>query len=171
MLPTARTQVPREPTKLAIQSRITCSIKMHVTPRPPPGKKYVFFVRHGESKWNAAKRSMNVYQMVKDHDHPLNEAGYRQASSHFRQACLRERPHAPTHRSRRVGIWLFLTRQAKGLSDAIREKIAEGALDTWRDGEPCGEQGEAIRQFVTAQARQTAALVPAAADHYHSFRR
>ena len=79
-------------------------------------------------------------------------------ASHFRRACIREGPHAPTHRSRRVGIWLFFTRQAKGLSDAIREKIAEGALDTWRDGEPCGEQGEAIRQFVTAQARQTAAL-------------
>ena len=114
---------------------------------------------------------MNVYQMVKDHDHPLNEAGYRQASSHIRRACTCDRPRAPTHRVPRWGILLFLTRQAKGLSDAILEKIAEGALDTWRDGEPCGEQGEAIRQFVTAQARQNAALLPAATDLYCYYRR
>ena len=46
----------------------------------PPGKKLsVFFVRHGESKWNAAKRGHNVYKMVREHDHPLTEKGYEQA--------------------------------------------------------------------------------------------
>ena len=42
-------------------------------------RKTLFFIRHGESKWNAAKRGHNVYKMVREHDHPLNEAGYRQA--------------------------------------------------------------------------------------------
>ena len=45
------------------------------------GVKTIFFVRHGESKWNAAKRGHNVYKMVREHDHPLNETGYRQALS------------------------------------------------------------------------------------------
>ena len=44
-----------------------------------PKRMTVFFVRHGESRWNAAKRGHNVYKMVREHDHPLNEQGYRQA--------------------------------------------------------------------------------------------
>ena len=42
-------------------------------------RKTLFFIRHGESKWNAAKKAHNVYKMAREHDHPLNEAGYRQA--------------------------------------------------------------------------------------------
>lgn len=53
---------------------------LHALPPPPQSqRKTVFLIRHGESKWNAAKRGKNVYRMVREHDHPLNEDGYRQA--------------------------------------------------------------------------------------------
>ena len=42
-------------------------------------RKKLFFVRHGESKWNAAKRDKNLFNLVKEHDHALTEAGYLQA--------------------------------------------------------------------------------------------
>jgi len=36
-------------------------------------------VRHGESRWNAAKKAKRYDKMMKEHDHPLNEKGYQQA--------------------------------------------------------------------------------------------
>ncbi|KAL1515006.1 hypothetical protein AB1Y20_004077 [Prymnesium parvum] len=45
----------------------------------PSRRKRLFFVRHGESKWNAAKREKNLYNLVREHDHPLTDVGYRQA--------------------------------------------------------------------------------------------
>ena len=58
------------------------------TPLPPAARRCrVFFVRHGESRWNAAKRGHNVYKMVREHDHPLNEQGYRQALELQRAIC------------------------------------------------------------------------------------
>ena len=58
---------------------------MHRVPRAPtpaslgPHGPQVFFVRHGESRWNEAQRRKDVLQMVSHVDHPLNETGYRQA--------------------------------------------------------------------------------------------
>ena len=39
----------------------------------------VFFIRHGESRWNEAQAKRDVLQMVSHVDHPLNEQGFRQA--------------------------------------------------------------------------------------------
>ena len=60
-------------------------IKLHAVP-PTSSRKHLFLIRHGESKWNAAKREKNVFKMVRQHDHPINEHGYRQA--HALQAGL-----------------------------------------------------------------------------------
>lgn len=43
----------------------------------------VFFIRHGESRWNEAQAKRDVFQMVSHVDHPLNEHGYRQVTSVF----------------------------------------------------------------------------------------
>lgn len=93
------TKVPMRPTGVAlhrasasqagknIDPAPTGSIMLNALaplPRAPSGigqRKKVFFIRHGESKWNAAKRGHNVYKMVREHDHPLNEQGYCQALS------------------------------------------------------------------------------------------
>ena len=56
-------------------------------------RKTLFLIRHGESKWNAAKRHHNVYKLMKENDHPLNEAGYRQAC--ILQKALRAALAAP----------------------------------------------------------------------------
>ena len=57
------------------------SVLLRALPPPTPGhaRKTIYFVRHGESKWNAAKRAHNVYRLAKEYDHPLNETGYQQA--------------------------------------------------------------------------------------------
>jgi len=47
---------------------------------PPSTQKQIYFIRHGESMWNAAEKNMNVKGMMK-FDHPLNEAGRMQASN------------------------------------------------------------------------------------------
>ena len=48
---------------------------------------------------------------------------------------------------------------------SIGEQVQKGLGKSWAN------PAYWSRQFVTAQARQTAALVPAATEHYHSFRR
>jgi broad specificity phosphatase PhoE len=45
----------------------------------PATTKTVFFIRHGESKWNEAQAGMNVKDMLKQNDHPLNAEGIEQA--------------------------------------------------------------------------------------------
>ena len=40
--------------------------------------KTVFFIRHGESRWNSAQRNKNVLQLVARRDHPLTATGYAQ---------------------------------------------------------------------------------------------
>lgn len=78
-------QLPYETTRLAFHNRVTSSVKLQVLrPVATMMRKQIFFVRHGESKWNAAKKAKNVYAMVREHDHPLNEEGYRQASHAYR---------------------------------------------------------------------------------------
>eukprot|EP01006_Ploeotia_vitrea_P046375 TRINITY_DN67022_c10_g2_i1.p1 TRINITY_DN67022_c10_g2~~TRINITY_DN67022_c10_g2_i1.p1 ORF type:complete len:403 (+),score=22.71 TRINITY_DN67022_c10_g2_i1:68-1210(+) len=46
-----------------------------------PTKKTVFFIRHGESKWNKAQKDHNVKAMLSAKDHPLNEVGIAQANA------------------------------------------------------------------------------------------
>ena len=41
--------------------------------------KQVFFVRHGESRWNEAQAKKDVRGLLSQVDHPLNEVGYQQA--------------------------------------------------------------------------------------------
>jgi broad specificity phosphatase PhoE len=47
----------------------------------PTTKKTLFFVRHGESKWNEAQEKMNLVNMLKEYDHGLSEMGRVQADS------------------------------------------------------------------------------------------
>jgi len=54
------------------------AVRLHALPAPSP-MKTVFFVRHGESKWNEAQAKRDVLEMVSQVDHPLNEKGYKQA--------------------------------------------------------------------------------------------
>jgi broad specificity phosphatase PhoE len=46
----------------------------------PKLTKRIFFVRHGESKWNEAQRDINIASMIK-FDHPLTLAGVQQAQA------------------------------------------------------------------------------------------
>ena len=45
----------------------------------PPKRKFVFFVRHGQSVWNAAKKEKHYVSMLKQTDHPLTQEGKIQA--------------------------------------------------------------------------------------------
>ena len=47
----------------------------------PPARKLVFFVRHGESVWNAAQERHDVYSMMKETDHGLSVKGMQQAEA------------------------------------------------------------------------------------------
>eukprot|EP00316_Scyphosphaera_apsteinii_P020048 CAMPEP_0119331740 /NCGR_PEP_ID=MMETSP1333-20130426/81294_1 /TAXON_ID=418940 /ORGANISM="Scyphosphaera apsteinii, Strain RCC1455" /LENGTH=625 /DNA_ID=CAMNT_0007341413 /DNA_START=54 /DNA_END=1931 /DNA_ORIENTATION=+ len=82
-------QLPQEPTKVAMARR-GCNngvLTVQALPARLVRCKRIFLVRHGESKWNAAKRGKKLYSLVKEHDHPLNETGYRQALA-LQQAIL-----------------------------------------------------------------------------------
>lgn len=46
----------------------------------PKRKKRIFFVRHGESKWNEAQRDINIASMMR-FDHPLTLVGVQQAQA------------------------------------------------------------------------------------------
>lgn len=74
-------KLPLELTCIEIPRRGCNNGRLHIRAfaAAPASTKRVFLVRHGESKWNAAKRSKKFYSMVKEHDHPLNEKGYGQA--------------------------------------------------------------------------------------------
>jgi broad specificity phosphatase PhoE len=47
---------------------------------PTSSSKTIFFVRHGESKWNQAQESMNLVNMLKEYDHGLSGDGMLQAA-------------------------------------------------------------------------------------------
>ena len=55
-------------------SCVTLHLVKHHTP-----VKQVFFVRHGESRWNEAQAKKDVRGLLSQVDHPLNEVGYQQA--------------------------------------------------------------------------------------------
>ena len=43
-------------------------------------QKTLYLVRHGESKWNEAQSDVNLVNMMKTVDHPLNGTGIEQAN-------------------------------------------------------------------------------------------
>lgn len=67
----------------------------------PKTRKRVFFLRHGESRWNEAQREMQLSAMAK-FDHPLNAKGATQAvhagreAARYHAASLRYDVDAPT---------------------------------------------------------------------------
>ena len=48
--------------------------------REPSPNRHVFFLRHGESKWNKAQSQLDIYGMWSTMDHPLNDTGRDQAA-------------------------------------------------------------------------------------------
>ena len=60
------------------------TITIQPVPRPN-GQKQVFFIRHGESRWNEAQRRKDVLEMVSHVDHPLSDTGFEQAR-HLQEA-------------------------------------------------------------------------------------
>lgn len=73
-------QLSRKASK--IQGAAPCTVVLRMVPVPrlgKPRKKTVFFIRHGESKWNQAQSAHNIEDMVKEHDHGLSEEGKAQA--------------------------------------------------------------------------------------------
>jgi hypothetical protein len=59
-----------------------CKVVVRIVPipsQPEQLKKTVFFIRHGESKWNQAQDSKNLVDMVKETDHGLSDEGKNQA--------------------------------------------------------------------------------------------
>lgn len=62
-------RLPTVSTRIAMKRR-GCHhgvLHLYAHPSDPAGlAKKVFFVRHGESKWNAAKKKHNVFKMVKE---------------------------------------------------------------------------------------------------------
>jgi len=75
------TALPLETTRIEVPRRRCDSgvLYIYTMPLMAPTVKEVFLIRHGESRWNAAKRKKRYDKMMKEHDHPLNEVGYRQA--------------------------------------------------------------------------------------------
>jgi broad specificity phosphatase PhoE len=57
------------------------AIKLFVrlVPEPATATKTVFFIRHGESKWNQAQAGLNLINMLKEYDHGLSQPGKDQA--------------------------------------------------------------------------------------------
>jgi broad specificity phosphatase PhoE len=57
----------------------TTQVFVKLVPEPSSMVKTVFFIRHGESKWNQAQESMNLLNMLKEYDHGLSATGKVQA--------------------------------------------------------------------------------------------
>ena len=76
------TNLPLESTRIEIPRR-RCQngvVYLHAQAMASNMVKQVFLIRHGESKWNAAKKAKRYDKMMKEHDHPLNEKGYKQVA-------------------------------------------------------------------------------------------
>jgi len=75
------------PLDVLLQSR--CELRFRIL-IPPPTRKRVFFIRHGQSEWNkATEETYNVPKMI-DVDHPLSPRGIEQAEKlrmKIRKAC------------------------------------------------------------------------------------
>ena len=57
-----------------------CVVYIRPVPDPVPTR-HVFFLRHGESKWNRAQSNLDLKGMWSTVDHPLNDTGRDQAAS------------------------------------------------------------------------------------------
>jgi len=75
------THLPLESSRIEVPRRRCQSgvLYVHAVPLAPSAVKQVFLIRHGESRWNAAKKKKRYDKMLKEQDHPLNEIGYQQA--------------------------------------------------------------------------------------------
>ena len=58
--------------------RPPCTVFFRLVQDPVPTR-HVFFLRHGESKWNKAQKDLDLKGMWSTVDHPLNDAGRDQA--------------------------------------------------------------------------------------------
>ena len=56
---------------------------------PEIKRKTMFFIRHGQSEWNAAQHSKQIHKMYGQIDHPLNKEGIEQAL-HLNESWKRE---------------------------------------------------------------------------------
>lgn len=60
------------------EAHVMCKVALRLRAEPTP-KKVVYFIRHGESKWNKAQSKMRVGNMLKEFDHGLSADGRDQA--------------------------------------------------------------------------------------------
>mmetsp|Transcript_37076 Transcript_37076/g.59530 ORF Transcript_37076/g.59530 Transcript_37076/m.59530 type:complete len:490 (+) Transcript_37076:482-1951(+) len=58
--------------------KMTAIVSLERVPIPPRAK-FIFFARHGQSEWNAAKEDKSYVSMLKQVDHPLTVKGRMQA--------------------------------------------------------------------------------------------
>jgi hypothetical protein len=67
--------------KCTIERKKSCQMFIRLLPMPPPEKlkKTVYFIRHGESKWNKSQSSHNVKGMLQEYDHGLSDKGCAEA--------------------------------------------------------------------------------------------
>lgn len=66
--------------RLASPGTVWVKVTRGASDRVPKRKKRIFFVRHGESKWNEAQRDINIANMMR-FDHPLTLVGVQQAQA------------------------------------------------------------------------------------------
>ena len=99
--------------------------------RFPKRAKRVFFVRHGESRWNEAQREMHLSAMAK-FDHPLNTRGAGQATRAGAEAARHQRSAS--------------TRSDASDADPFDASASANATDAPRRGfVPAGHGGDASR--------------------------
>eukprot|EP01062_Namystynia_karyoxenos_P069893 TRINITY_DN65313_c0_g1_i1.p1 TRINITY_DN65313_c0_g1~~TRINITY_DN65313_c0_g1_i1.p1 ORF type:complete len:1002 (+),score=345.94 TRINITY_DN65313_c0_g1_i1:180-3185(+) len=93
----------------SVRSR-RATVRLKALP-PPPARKQVFFVRHGESVWNHASQQRDVATMLGAVNHPLTETGRDQAVHLMQQIRARaQQPEEPAGGSEEARLELELLR-------------------------------------------------------------
>lgn len=85
----------------------------------------VFFIRHGESRWNEAQAKRDVLQMVSHVDHPLNEHGFQQVLLGLLLLPPTPRPaplHQPSPSSPRIRLTTSTQKPTTHLSPLISHR-------------------------------------------------
>eukprot|EP00013_Stygamoeba_regulata_P027698 CAMPEP_0177658384 /NCGR_PEP_ID=MMETSP0447-20121125/16772_1 /TAXON_ID=0 /ORGANISM="Stygamoeba regulata, Strain BSH-02190019" /LENGTH=557 /DNA_ID=CAMNT_0019162967 /DNA_START=76 /DNA_END=1749 /DNA_ORIENTATION=+ len=97
------------PTSIKVECRKKqkeeCTLQVQAVPCQPL-RKTVFFIRHGESKWNKAQEDRDLKTMSTMTDHPLNEVGIQQAKTLQEKVaqCIREPSQYGENSSERLFI-------------------------------------------------------------------
>lgn len=60
-----------------------------------PDKRWIFLLRHGESKWNVAQHDVDIAGMLGDTDHGLSQVGLQQAEALAAKIKATRSPHRP----------------------------------------------------------------------------